>query len=302
VLMALGGSTNAVVHLIAIAGRVGIRLTLDDFDRIARKTACIANVKPSGEYLMEDLFHAGGVPAVMNRIADLLHSGCATVNGKTIGENIATTRSQNDDVIRPRDRALSTEGGIAILYGNLAPDGAVIKVTAASAELLQHRGRAYVFETRDQMMAEIDRDDLPVDRNSVLVMRNCGPKGAPGFPEWGHIPMPKKLLQQGVTDMVRISDARMSGTSFGTVILHVAPESAVGGPLAVVRTGDEIVLDLAARKLELAVAREEIDRRLLAFAPPPRQYERGYGRLFLDHVTQAHLGCDFDFLMPEVNK
>jgi L-arabonate dehydrase len=295
VLMALGGSTNAVVHLIAIAGRVGIRLNLDDFDRIARRTPCIANVKPSGEYLMEDLFHAGGVPAVMNRIAGLLHAGCATVNGKSIGENIATTVSRNDEVIR----TLSAEGGIAVLRGNLAPDGAVIKVTAASAELLRHRGRAYVFETRDQMMAEIDRDDLPVDRDTVLVMRNCGPKGAPGFPEWGHIPMPRKLLQQGITDMVRISDARMSGTSFGTVVLHVAPESAVGGPLAAVRTGDEIVLDVPARKLELAVAAEEIQRRLAGFTPPRPHYDRGYGRLFLDHVTQANLGCDFDFLMPE---
>jgi L-arabonate dehydrase len=245
------------------------------------------------------MFHAGGVPAVMNRIAGLLHDGCVTVNGKTIGENIATTPSQNDEVIRPLDRALSVEGGIAVLYGNLAPDGAVIKVTAASAELLQHRGRAYVFETRDQMMAEIDRDDLPVDRTTVLVMRNCGPKGAPGFPEWGHIPMPKKLLQQGVTDMVRISDARMSGTSFGTVILHVAPESAVGGPLAVVQTGDEIVLDVATRKLELSISAQEMQDRLSRFVAPPPHYQRGYGRLFLDHVTQANLGCDFDFLMTD---
>jgi dihydroxy-acid dehydratase len=298
VLMALGGSTNAVVHLIAIAGRVGIRLTLDDFDRIARKTPCIANVKPSGEYLMEDLFQAGGVPAVMNRIAGLLNGGCVTVNGKTLGENISTTVSRDDNVIK----TLSPEGGIAVLYGNLAPDGAVIKVTAASAELLEHRGRAYVFETRDQMMAEIDREDLPVDRNTVLVMRNCGPKGAPGFPEWGHIPMPKKLLEQGVTDMVRISDARMSGTSFGTVILHVAPESAVGGPLAVVKTGDEIVLDVATRKLELAIPAQELQDRLSRFVAPPRHYDRGYGRLFLDHVTQADQGCDFDFLMPEVHK
>jgi dihydroxy-acid dehydratase len=298
VLMALGGSTNAVVHLIAIAGRVGIRLTLDEFDRIARKTPCVVNVKPSGEYLMEDFFHAGGVPAAMNRIANLLHGGCVTVNGKTIGDNIQRTESQDDNVIRQ----VSAEGGIAVLQGNLAPDGAVIKVTAASAELLQHRGRAYVFETRDQMMAEIDREDLPVDRDTVLVMRNCGPKGAPGFPEWGHIPMPKKLLNQGVADMVRISDARMSGTSFGTVILHVAPESAVGGPLATVRTGDEIVLDVAARKLELNVPAEEIERRLAGFQAPRRQYDRGYGRLFLDHVTQANLGCDFDFLMTEVRK
>ena len=298
VLMGLGGSTNAVVHLIAIAGRVGIRLTLDDFDRIARKTPCIVNVKPSGEYLMEDFFHAGGVPAVMNRISSLLHGDCATVNGTTVGENIAAAHSQNDDVIKQ----VSAEGGIAVLYGNLAPNGAVIKVTAASPGLLTHRGPAYVFETRDQMSAEIDRDDLAVDRDTVLVMRNCGPKGAPGFPEWGHIPMPKKLLEQGVTDMVRISDARMSGTSFGTVVLHVAPESAVGGPLAIVQTGDEIVLDVAARKLELAISAQEMQDRLSRFVAPPPHYQRGYGRLFLDHVTQADQGCDFDFLMPEITK
>lgn len=298
VLMALGGSTNAVVHLIAIAGRLGIRLTLDDFDRISRRTACIVNVKPSGEYLMEDLFHAGGVPAVMSRIADLLHPGCITVNGKAIGENIASGRSLNDAVIRPRDQPIYSEGGIAILYGNLAPDGAVIKQTAASPHLLTHRGRAHVFENRDEMTAQIDRDDLAVDRDTVLVMRNCGPKGAPGFPEWGHIPMPRKLLNEGVTDMVRISDARMSGTSFGTVVLHVAPESAIGGPLAIVKTGDEIVLDVPARKLELALSPEEIAQRLSRFTAPPRHYDRGYGRLFLDHVTQAHHGCDFDFLMP----
>jgi L-arabonate dehydrase len=298
VLMALGGSTNAVVHLIAIAGRLGIRLTLDDFDRISRRTACIVNVKPSGEYLMEDLFHAGGVPAVMSRITDLLHADCITVNGKAIGENIASGRTLNDAVIRPRDEPIYREGGIAILYGNLAPDGAVIKQTAASAHLLTHRGRAYVFENRDEMTAQIDRDDLAVDRDTVLVMRNCGPKGAPGFPEWGHIPMPRKLLNEGVTDMVRISDARMSGTSFGTVVLHVAPESAIGGPLAIVKTGDEIVLDVPARKLELVLSPEEIAQRLSRFTPPPRHYDRGYGRLFLDHVTQAHHGCDFDFLMP----
>jgi dihydroxy-acid dehydratase len=296
-LMALGGSTNAVVHLIAIAGRLGVRLTLDDFDRIARRTPCIANVKPSGEFLMEDLFHAGGVPAAMNRVLDLLHPGCLSVNGRTVGENVGSARAVNDAVIRPLEQPLSAEGGIAVLYGNLAPDGAVIKQTAASPQLMKHRGRAYVFETRDQMMAEIDRDDLPVDQDTVLVMRNSGPKGAPGFPEWGHIQMPRKLLLRGVTDMVRISDARMSGTSFGTVVLHVAPESAVGGPLAAVRTGDEIVLDVPARKLEVVLPQDEIAGRLAEFQPPPRHYERGYGRLFLDHVTQANLGCDFDFLM-----
>ena len=295
-LMALGGSTNAVVHLIAIAGRLGIRLTLEDFDRISRRTPCLVNVKPSGEYVMEDLFHAGGIPAVMGRIADLLHGDCLTVNGKTLAEN--TGPSLNDAVIRRRDQPIYREGGIAVLSGNLAPDGAVIKQTAASPELLEHRGRAFVFENHEQMLGAVERDDLPVDRTTVLVMRNSGPKGAPGFPEWGHIPMPRKLLREGVTDVVRISDARMSGTSYGTVVLHVAPESAVGGPLAVVETGDEIVLDVPARKLELVVPPGEIEKRLRRFTPPKSHYARGYGRLFLDHVTQANLGCDFDFLMP----
>ena len=295
-LMALGGSTNAVVHLIAIAGRLGIRLTLEDFDRISRRTPCLVNVKPSGEYVMEDLFHAGGIPAVMGRIADLLHGDCLTVNGKTLAEN--TGPSLNDAVIRRRDQPIYREGGIAVLSGNLAPDGAVIKQTAASPELLEHRGRAFVFENHEQMLGAVERDDLPVDRTTVLVMRNSGPKGAPGFPEWGHIPMPRKLLREGVTDVVRISDARMSGTSYGTVVLHVAPESAVGGPLAVVETGDEIVLDVPARKLELVVPPGEIEKRLRRFTPPKSHYLRGYGRLFLDHVTQANLGCDFDFLMP----
>jgi dihydroxy-acid dehydratase len=296
VLMALGGSTNAVVHLIAIAGRLGIRLTLEDFDRISRQTACIVNVQPSGKFLMEDLFYAGGIPAVMNRIQDLLHGNCTTVNGKSISENIGGALSRNDEIIRPRDQPVYGDAAIAILRGNLAPNGAVIKQSAASEHLLQHRGRAHVFETRDEMLAGVDREDLPVDRDTVLVMRNCGPKGAPGFPEWGHIPMPRKLLNQGVTDMVRISDARMSGTSFGTVVLHVAPESAIGGPLALVETGDEILLDVPARKLELLASAEELDRRARRFVPPPPHYTRGYGRLFLDHVTQADLGCDFDFL------
>jgi L-arabonate dehydrase len=295
-LMALGGSTNGVIHLIAIAGRLGIRITLDDFDRISRHTPCIVNVKPSGEFLMEDLFNAGGVPAVLQRVADLLHTDCMTANGKTLGENIAAAAASNDHVIRPRATPLAADGGIAILYGNLAPGGAVIKQTAASPELLAHRGRALVFENRAEMQARIDSDDLPVDRDTVLVMRNCGPKGGPGMPEWGQIPMPKKLLNQGVTDMVRISDARMSGTSFGTVVLHVAPESAVGGPLAVVRTGDEIALDVPARRLELCVAQDEIEARLKLFQTPKPHYDRGYGRLFLEHVTQANLGCDFDFL------
>lgn len=290
--MAIGGSTNAVVHLLAIAGRLGVPLSVDDFDQISRRTPWIVNVKPSGEYLMEDFFAAGGVPVVMKQLGSLLHQGAVTANGKSIGENIEKAECFLPDVVKP----MSPEGGTAVLRGNLAPRGAVIKVTAASPHLLQHRGRAYVFESRDQMMAEIDREDLPVDENTVLVMKNCGPKGGPGFPEWGQIPMPKKLLQQGIKDMVRISDARMSGTSFGTVVLHVTPESAVGGPLAAVRTGDEIVLDTNARRIDLSVSDEEMAGRLTSFVPPKPHYERGYGKMFLEHVTQADEGCDFDFL------
>jgi L-arabonate dehydrase len=298
-LMALGGSTNAVIHLIAIAGRLGIQLTLDDFDRISRRTPCIVDVKPSGAYLMEDLFHAGGVPAVMNRIQDLLRLDCLTVNAKTIGENIRDAHALNDTVIRPRERALFAEGGIAVLQGNLAPNGALIKQTAASAELMHHRGRAYVFETREQMLAQIDSDDLPLNRDTVLVMRNCGPKGAPGFPEWGHIPMPKKLLNQGVTDMVRISDARMSGTSYGTCVLHVSPESYVGGPLALVRDGDAITLDIPNRKLDLLVPQAELESRRSQWIKPVPKENRGYLALYRERVTQSHEGCDFDFLVRD---
>ncbi len=295
-LMALGGSTNAVVHLLAIAGRVGVPLTLDDFDRISRRTPCLANIKPSGEYLMDDFFAAGGVPVVLGEIAELLHGESATVNGKTLAENFADAECWNADVIRDSAHALSAEGGIAVLRGNLAPRGAVIKTTAASPELLRHRGPAYVFETHAEMMAEIDRDDLPVDAATILVMKNAGPIGGPGFPEWGQIPMPKKLLNQGIRDMVRVSDARMSGTSFGTVVLHVTPESAIGGPLAAVRTGDEIELDAASRRIELRVGNAELAARLAEFQPPPAHYRRGYGKMFLEHVNQADEGCDFDFL------
>src|SRR6266404_5061221 len=294
--MAIGGSTNAVVHLIAIAGRLGIELNLDDFDEISRRTPYIANVKPSGEFLMEDFFYAGGLPAVMKEILHLLHGDAMTVTGKSIGENIASAECFRREVIRTAAEPLHPEGGTVVLHGNLAPDGAVIKQTAASPELLQHRGPAYVFENYEQMRAQIDSMELPVTKDTVLVMKNCGPKGAPGFPEWGHIPMPKVLLEQGVSDMVRISDARMSGTSFGTVVLHAAPESALGGPLAVVRNGDEVQLNVAGRQIELCVPGQEIQRRLQNFTPAPPKYDRGYGRMFLDHVTQANLGCDFDFL------
>jgi L-arabonate dehydrase len=294
--MAIGGSTNAVVHLIAIAGRLGIDLTLDEFDAISRRTPYIANVKPSGEYLMEDFFYAGGLPVVMKEILSLLHGDAMTVTGKSIRENVKDAKCFRREVIRTAAEPVHSEGGTVVLYGNLAPDGAVIKQTAASPDLLQHRGKAYVFEHYEQMRAQIDSMDLPVDKDTVLVMKNCGPKGAPGFPEWGHIPMPKVLLEQGVHDMVRISDARMSGTSFGTVVLHAAPESALGGPLAVVQTGDEIQLDVAGRQIELCVPAHEIQRRLEKFTPAPPKFDRGYGRMFLEHVTQANLGCDFDFL------
>ncbi len=298
VCMALGGSTNAVVHLIAMAGRLGIRLELEAFDRISRKVPHLVNVKPSGEFLMEDFFHAGGVRAVMREILPLLDGDCLTVNGKTIAENVSGAECHSREVIRPLDDPLFAEGGTAILQGNLCPDGAVIKQTAASPELLQHRGRAFVFKNYEIMKSQMEDPDLPVDKDSVLVMKNAGPKGGPGFPEWGHMPMPKALLAKGVQDVVRISDARMSGTSFGTVVLHVSPESAVGGPLAAVETGDEIILDVPNRRLELNIPTAELRRRLSLFLPPPPHYTRGYGKLFLDHVTQAHLGCDFDFLAP----
>lgn len=293
--MAIGGSTNAVIHLLAIAGRLGIELHLEDFDTISRRTPCIVNVKPSGEYLMEDLFQAGGIPAVMKEILPLLHDEL-TVTGQTVSANVAKAECYRREVIRSASDPIHPEGGTVVLRGNLAPDGAVLKQTAASPHLLKHRGPAYVFETYAEMHANIDRDDLPVTPETILVMKNAGPKGGPGFPEWGQIPMPKVLLNQGINDMVRVSDARMSGTSFGTVVLHIAPESAAGGPLAAVRTGDMIELDVPARRIELCISAEEMASRLGEFRPPAPKYERGYGRLFLDHVTQANEGCDFDFL------
>ncbi len=295
--MAIGGSTNAVVHLVAIAGRLGIELPLSEFDRISRQTPFLVNVKPSGAYVMEDFFYAGGLPAVLKELAPLLDTTVLTATGRTLEENLRSVeRSTNRDVIRPLDQPLAPEGGTAILYGSLAPGGAVIKQTAASPRLLRHRGRAVVFASYDDLRARIDDPALEVDANSILVLQNAGPKGGPGFPEWGHLPIPAKLLKQGVDDMVRISDARMSGTSFGTDVLHVAPESAVGGPLALVRTGDEISLDVEARRLDLCVSQGELNRRRAQWRPPAPHYTRGYGKLFLDHVTQADQGCDFDFL------
>ncbi|MFN9894778.1 MAG: IlvD/Edd family dehydratase [Acidobacteriota bacterium] len=297
--MAIGGSTNAVVHLLAIAGRTPNKLTLDDFDAISRRTPFLVNVRPSGQHMMEEFFYAGGVPAVMRELLPQVHGNALTVNGKTVAENVADAPNHNTDVIRPAANPLHAEGGTVVLRGNLSPHGAVFKQTAASPHLCKHTGPAYVFETYQQMHDTIDSMDLPIDANTVLVMKGCGPHGAPGFPEWGHIPMPKVLLAQGVADCVRISDARMSGTSFGTVVLHVSPESAIGGPLAIVETGDLITLDVEARQLHLHLSEEEIARRLAAWKPAPPHFTRGYGKLFLSHVTQAHLGCDFDFLAAE---
>jgi dihydroxy-acid dehydratase len=296
VLMAIGGSTNAVIHLVAIAGRLGIDLSLETFDELSRTTPFLLNLKPSGRYLMEDMFYAGGVPALMREIADLLHLDALTVTGKTVGHNISAAEVHNRDVIRPRAEPLNAEGGIAILRGNLAPNGAVIKQTAASPHLLKHRGRALVFASRDELLSRIDDPDLEVDADSVLVLQNAGPRGGPGMPEWGQLPIPKKLLDQGVTDVVRISDARMSGTSYGTVVLHAAPEAALGGPLAVVQTGDWIELDVAARSLRLDVPDAEIAARLARWQPPQPHFRRGYGWMFQQHVLQADEGCDFDFL------
>lgn len=296
VLMASGGSTNAVIHLVALAGRLGVDLPLEVFDEISRTTPFLLNIKPSGDYLMEDMFYAGGIPALMHEIADLLHGDVMTVTGRTMAENIANAEVYDRNVIRPRSEPIHPEGGLAILRGNLAPDGAVIKQTAASPHLLRHRGRALVFDSREELLANIDDPNLDVDADTVLVLRNAGPRGAPGMPEWGQLPIPAKLLEQGVTDMVRISDARMSGTSYGTVVLHTAPEAAVGGPLAIVQTGDWIELDVEARRLHLDLSDEEIKARLANWTPPKPHFERGWGWMFQNHVLQANQGCDFDFL------
>jgi len=296
-LMALGGSTNAIVHLVAMAGRAGLKLPLERFNEISARTPVLANIRPSGaEYLMEDFYYAGGLRAMLAELKDLLRLDAKTVNGASLGENLAGAAIQNPDVIRPRANPLKTAGGIVVLRGNLAPDGAVIKASAASPHLLRHTGRAVVFEDYNDMAARIDRDDLAADVDSVLVLKNGGPLGGPGMPEWGMLPVPKKLLKQGVKDMVRVSDARMSGTSYGTCVLHVAPESFVGGPLALVENGDPIELDVERRTLELKVPEAEMQRRRKAWAQPPRKYERGYGAVFSQHIGQADQGCDFDFL------
>ncbi len=294
--MAIGGSTNAIIHLVALAGRAGVPLPLTRFDELSRSTPFLVNVKPSGKYLMEDFFYAGGLPAVLKELLPLLHGDALTVNGQPMADNVRDARCWNEDVIRPLGMPLAKEGGTVVLSGNLCPDGALLKQSAASPHLLTHRGRAVVFEDHDDLHRRIDDPGLPIDENSVLVLKHVGPRGAPGMPEWGAAPIPARLLKRGVKDMVRISDARMSGTSYGTVVLHVAPESAVGGPLALVRDGDEIELDVPKRRLTLRVGDEELDRRRSAWKPRPPRFTRGYGRLFLDHVLQANEGCDFDFL------
>ena len=294
--MAIGGSTNAIVHLVALAGRLGLDLPLTKFDELSRATPVVANIKPSGQYLMEDFCYAGGLPAVMKEIRSLLKLDALTVTGKTMGENIAKAGCFNREVIKPLAEPLKKEGGTVILRGNLAPRGAVIKQSAASPHLLKHTGRAVVFENNEDLIARLDDPNLDVDESCVLVLKNAGPKGAPGMPEWGHLPIPAKLLKAGVKDMVRLSDARISGTSFGTIVVHVTPEAAVGGPLAVVKNGDRIELNVPERRLELQIPEAELKKRLSAWRPAEPHYQRGYGKLFLDHILQADEGCDFDFL------
>jgi len=295
--MAIGGSTNAIIHLVALAGRSGIKLDLKRFDDISARTPMIANLRPSGEFLMEDFYYAGGLRALLKEISELLDLSCPTVSGETIGDAINSAHVSNAQVIRSIHHPVSSSGGTAILYGNLAPNGAVIKPTAADPRLLKHRGRAVVFSDYNDLVKRIDAESLDVDSGSVLVLQNAGPLGGPGMPEWGMLPIPKKLLREGVRDMVRISDARMSGTSYGACVLHVSPEAFVGGPLALVRSGDWIELDVAARKLNLVVDDEELARRRNAWQPQAPKYERGFGALYSAHVLQADQGCDFDFLL-----
>jgi dihydroxy-acid dehydratase len=294
--MALGGSTNAIVHLVALAGRAGVPLPLRRFDELSRTTPLLANVRPSGKHLMEDFYYAGGVPAVLRELLPLLDGRALSVNGRTLRDNVADAPCHAPDIIRPLSLPLAPEGGTVILTGNLCPGGAVLKQSAASPHLMLHRGRAVVFENHLDLERRIDDPSLPIDETSVLVLKQAGPKGGPGMPEWGAAPVPARLLRAGVKDMVRISDARMSGTSYGTVVLHVTPESAVGGPLALVRQGDEIELNVPERRLTLRVPDEELAGRRAAWTPPPDGVTSGYLRMFLDHVLQADEGVDFDFL------
>ncbi|KAB2872990.1 MAG: dihydroxy-acid dehydratase, partial [Bauldia sp.] len=296
---AVGGSTNAVLHLLAIAGRVGVPVDLDDWDRLGRDVPTIVDLMPSGRFLMEEFYYAGGLPVVLRRLAEagLLNRDALTVNGHTIWDNSQGAENYDEEVIRPLDRPLTRDGGIMVLRGNLVPGGAVIKPSAATPALMQHRGRAVVFETIEDYHQRIDDPALDIDATCVMVLKNCGPRGYPGMAEVGNMGLPPKVLRQGVTDMVRISDARMSGTAYGTVVLHAAPEAAVGGPLAVVRNGDMIALDAANRRLTLEVSEEALAERLRAWRAPPPPMNGGYQKLYVDHVLQADQGCDLDFLL-----
>lgn len=303
VAMATGCSTNAVVHLIAMARRAGVNLTLDDLDALGRTTPLLANIRPAGkDYLMEDFFYAGGLRALMKQIEDRLDCSVLTVTGRTLGENLEGAEVYNDDVIRPLSRPVYHEGSLAVLRGNLCPDGAVIKPAACDPAFHVHEGPALVFDSYPEMKAAIDDETLDVTKDHVLVLRNAGPRGGPGFPEWGMLPLPKALIKQGYRDMLRISDARMSGTSYGACVLHVAPESHVGGPLALLQTGDTVRLDLPNRRLDMLVDADEIARRRARWQAPELRYERGYGHMFSRHVTQADKGCDFDFLQSDFGR
>jgi dihydroxy-acid dehydratase len=295
-LLAMGGSTNAVIHLIALARRAGIDLTLDRFDSLARQIPVIANIRPSGKYLMEDFYYAGGLRAFLNRLSTALDLTQKTVSGKRLGDDIAGASTYLEDVIRDVDHPVSSANGLAVLRGNLAPGGAVMKPSAADPRFLKHRGAAVVFDSYDEMSATIDRQDLPITADHVLILRNAGPQGGPGMPEWGMLPIPKKLLKQGHRDMLRISDARMSGTSYGACILHVTPEAFVGGPLSLVKTGDTIEVDVGKRLLQLDIGADELERRKAQWVRPKPRLARGYGAMFAAHIEQADLGCDFDFL------
>jgi dihydroxy-acid dehydratase len=296
---AIGGSTNAVIHLLALAGRLGVELSLDDWDRLGREVPCIVNLMPSGDYLMEDFYYAGGLPVVHRQLGEhgLLFKDAPTVGGGTIWENCREAECFNRDVIHTLDAPFKPQGGIAVLHGNLAPGGAILKPSAASPELMKHRGRAVVFEDIDDYKARIDDPELDIDASCVMVLKGCGPKGYPGMPEVGNMGLPAKILREGVTDMVRISDARMSGTAYGTVVLHTAPESAAGGPLAIVKNGDMIELDVEARRLHLDISDEELARRLESWQPSAAPETRGYAKLYVDNVNQADAGCDLDFLV-----
>jgi dihydroxy-acid dehydratase len=294
--MAMGGSTNAIIHVVAMARRAGVPLDMQRFDAISREVPVLANVRPSGKYLMEDFFYAGGLRALMGELRDLLDLSCITVTGKPLGELIVDAQVYLPEIIHSLKNPIYAQGATAVLTGNLAPRGCVMKPSAAEPRLTKHRGKAIAFEDYNHMAREVERDDLDVTPDHILVLKNGGPKGGPGMPEWGQLPIPKKLVKAGVRDMLRISDARMSGTSYGACVLHVAPESFVGGPLAFVNTGDEIEVDVAARRIHLHVGEEELARRKAAWTPPPPIYPRGYGALFSQHIAQADEGCDFDFL------